>query len=93
MNHSCRCEGRKTTKTYANKKAGDIMQRAIRMQNKMQNELTKKQGKSAGLQSAKGRHQEYSNVRKRNEELPASAAHTTHIQRIKQTCLLCTKQQ
>jgi hypothetical protein len=55
------------------------------MQNKMQNELTKEEGKSAGLQSlasAKGRHQEHSNVRKCGEELTASAAHTTHQKNI-----------
>jgi len=79
----------KATKTY--QRAEDIIQRATQMQNKMQNKLTKEEGKSARLQSAKGRHPEYSNVRKRNEKLPTSAAH--HIQRTKEICSLCTKQQ
>jgi len=66
------------------------------MQNKMQNELTKKEGKSARLQSALLALKEdirstptYTSVTRSFR----SAAHTTHIQYTEKTYLLCTKQQ
>jgi hypothetical protein len=79
----------KTTKTYANQKTEDIIQ----MQNKMQNELTKEEDKSAGLQSTLLALKEDIRSTPTYASVTRSSQQAQRIQRTKKTCPLCTNQQ